>query len=163
MRSMKRSFLSCSTMAMAMAIAVGCQSVRIAPPKASPPADAAADEAAKRFEPPDGKASLYISRNQEAFYDGEPFMVSVDGRPVGYLAPGMFFLVPADPGPHQVSASSLAGFDKVEGSMKAGKLYFYALSKSSSAEGKPSVGVVLFDAMGKTMVRQSKLAAGSTE
>jgi hypothetical protein len=145
-----------------LAVVLGCQTARIPTPKASPQADADADAAAKQFVPAEGKANLYVARNQESFYNGEPFMVAVDGKLVGYLAPGMFFLVPVDPGQHQVSASSLAGFDKVEGAIKADKDYFYAISKSSSNGGRPSIGIVLFDAMGKMAVRQSDLAQGVT-
>jgi hypothetical protein len=144
-----------------LAMLLGCQTARIPFPKASPPADASADAAAKQFAPATGKANLYIARNQESFYNGEPFMVAVDGKLVGYLAPGMFFLVPVDPGPHQVSVSALAGFDKVEGSAKADKDYFYTISKSSSDQGKLSIGIVLFDAMGKMAVRQANLAQGA--
>ncbi|HUW41284.1 MAG TPA: DUF2846 domain-containing protein [Rectinemataceae bacterium] len=136
-------------------------------PPASPQASVAEDASAKQFVPPAGKADIYIVRSRDlvSFGQVEPFMIEVDGRMIGYLAPGMFFLVPVEPGRHEITAASMAGIDRIGMSTAAGENHFYQASEGSSSDssssGRPSLGILLIPGLAKMQIQQSRLAQSS--
>jgi Protein of unknown function (DUF2846) len=137
---------------------VGCMSA-----PSVPMAGQAADADAKQFQPPAGKANLYIAWSNDSSAR-VTLDVSVDGKLLGPIAPGMFYLATVDPGKHDVSAKSMTSSSNVSMNAEAGKNYFYELTASSGAyTAKPSLGVVLIEELGKMMVRQNKRAQGSDE
>jgi Protein of unknown function (DUF2846) len=153
---------------------LGCATAPM--PASSPPAEAAADAAAKTFVPADGKSSLYVMRTKDSFGQVEPYMIEVDGKMIGYLAPGMFFLVSVDPGKHEITVASNGGLDRSGVNSAAGKNYYYQVSKASPPPNsissspsssfsappeKPSIGIMLFEGLAKNQIRGAKLAQGS--
>ena len=126
-------------------------------------ATADSDASAKTFTPPDGKANLYIawsgSSNQKASFD-----VSVDGKSVGPIAPGTFYLLAMDPGRHSITVAARMSSARETLTSEAGKNYFYEVTANSTGlMAKPSLGFVLIPEMGKIMVRQNKRAQGASE
>lgn len=63
---------------------------------------AADDEVAKRFSPPAGKAALYIYRKDGFRGSAVRFPVTVDGRLLGAIANGTYYMLEVDPGEHEV-------------------------------------------------------------
>ncbi len=127
-----------------------------------PMAAPAADADAKQFMPPAGKASLYIAWSNGSS-GGASLDISVDGKLLGPIAPGTFYLVEVDPGRHEVSARSGMNSAAVAVDAAAGNNCFYEVTATSGAYGaiKPSLGVVLIEEMGKMMVRQAQRAQSS--
>jgi len=128
-----------------------------------PMASPASDADAKQFTPPAGKANLYIAWSNGSSGGASHVDVSVDGKLLGPIAPGTFYLVAVDPGKHEVSAKSGMNPTNVAVDAAAGNTYFYELTATSGAYGanKPSLGVVLIEEMGKMMVRQAQRAQSS--
>ncbi|HTO22810.1 MAG TPA: hypothetical protein VMQ10_09990 [Spirochaetia bacterium] len=140
----------------ALAALAGCMSapgVQMAP--------AAADDAAKQFAPPDGKANLYIACSQGAGDRTVPVDITVDGKPAGTLIPGAYALVVVDPGRHDIQASTRSGTARLSLDAAAGKNLFYEVSLLTSGYvSRPDIGVVLIEQMGKLMVNQARLVQG---
>jgi hypothetical protein len=129
-------------------------------PLASPESDAAA----KKFEPPQGKANLFVSRSASQSGVAVAFKVAVDSKGVGSIVPGTFCLVALDPGRHDVTVSSGLNTTKASVDVDAGKNYFYEVTATSGGfSAQPSLGVVLLESMGKIMVQQNKRVKGNEE
>jgi Protein of unknown function (DUF2846) len=127
-----------------------------------PMASPASDADAKQFLPPAGKANLYVSRSNGS--SGASFDVSVDEKLLGPIGPGTFYLFAVDPGRHEVSVKSMMTSANITMDAAAGKNYFYEVTATSSGyAGKPSLGMVLIEEMGKLMVRQAQRAQSSGE
>jgi hypothetical protein len=128
-----------------------------------PMASTASDADAKQFLPPVGRANLYIAWSNGSSGGASHVDVSVDGKLLGRIAPGTFYLVAVDPGKHEVSAKSGMNSTNVAVDAAAGNNYFYELTATSGAYGanKPSLGVVLTEEMGKMIVRQAQRAQSS--
>src|SRR5208282_5096811 len=127
-------------------------------------ASPASDADAKQFMPPTGRANVYIARSNGSSAGGSSLLnVSVDGKLLGPIAPGMFYLVSVDPGKHELSAKSGMYSSDVAVDAAAGNNYFYEVTTATVVYGvkKPSLGVVLLEDMGKMMVRQAQRAQGS--
>ena len=141
-----------------MALVGGCVTAPSVP-MASP----ASDADAKQFLPPAGKANLYIARSNGSSGGSSLFDISVDGKLLGQIAPGTFYLAAVDPGKHELSAKSGMYSTSVAVDAAAGNNYFYEVMAASGAYGvsKPSLGVVLIEEMGKMMVRQAQRAQSS--
>jgi len=135
---------------LALGALLGCVTAKLAAPDS--------DAAAKKFQPPEGKANLYIAWSGSSL--GEtPFKIIVDGKTVGAISPGTFVLVELGPGAHTAAAASIDTSSKVSLSVEAGKNYFLEVTaKSGDVTARPSVGVVLLEVMGKMMVQQNKRA-----
>lgn len=71
----------------------GCASVPLATPEA--------DQAAKTFTPVEGKANIYVYRN-ETFGAAIKVPVSVDGKAAGSTASKTFFHWEVEPGQHKI-------------------------------------------------------------
>jgi uncharacterized protein YceK len=101
-------------LALATAILSGCASVEMA--------DTAADTSAKSFAAPQGKAGVYIFRN-ETFGAAIKLNVTMDGKDLGQTASKTYFYEEVAPGQHTVVGraenESRVTFDAV-----AGKLYY---------------------------------------
>ena len=151
----------------------GC--VTVQNPTASPAASQDADAAAKNFVPPDGMSNLYIVRAKDSFGQVEPYLTEVDGRMIGYLAPGMFFLVSVSPGPHEVSVAGRGGLDRAQVSTSPDKNYYFQVKTSSpppptssssssysAQQDKPFIGIMIIESLSRMTVKQSRLAQGST-
>ena len=82
---------------LAAALFSGCASV--------PMASAEADAAAKRFEAPAGKATIYVYRN-EVLGGAIALTVALDGRVIGRTGPKTFFALDVNPGAHEISSIS---------------------------------------------------------
>jgi hypothetical protein len=120
------------------------------------------DAAAKQFAPLDGRANLYVARSNDSA--GTTFNVIVDGRTIGPIISGTFYLVDIDPGKHNLAAVSKLYSAKATLDAEAGKNYFYEVTGTSSGlTAKPSLGIVLLEEMGKIMVRQGKRAQSSVQ
>ena len=92
----------------------GCASV--------PMASAEADAAAKRFEAPAGKATIYVYRN-EILGGAIALTVALDGRVVGRTGPKTFFALDVAPGAHEIS-SITENTSTLKFNASAGKTYF---------------------------------------
>jgi len=140
----------------AVAALAGCMSapgVQMAPP--------AADDAAKRYAPPDGKANVYIACSRGSGGSTVPIELSVDGKPAGTLIPGTYALVVVDPGRHDIQAATTSGTARLSLDAAAGKNLFYEVSLLTSGYvSRPDIGVVLIEQMGKLMVNQARLVQG---
>ena len=142
---------------LAVLVLAGCATTV---PLAAPEADAAA----KKFEPPEGKANLYVARSTGSSGVTVAFKVAADGKDVGSIVPGTYCLIALDPGKHDVTVSSGLNTAKASLAVDAGKNYFYEVTATSGGfSAQPSLGVVLLESMGKVMVRQSKRVKGTEE
>lgn len=127
----------------------------------SPPssADAAADAAAKKFQPPAGKANLYIARAHDNLGNALRFKLSLDGSALGTIAQGNYYLVSIEPGAHHIEVDYLLSAEKAVVEAKAGKNYFFEVTATSGGSGtKIGLSMVLLEEMGKLMVKQDKIA-----
>jgi hypothetical protein len=82
-----------------MMLLAGCAS--------APLASAADDAAAKTFTPLAGQASLYISHGADLL-GPESYSVIVDGKILGELFKGTFYLITLAPGHHNILATGIA-------------------------------------------------------
>ena len=129
-----------------------------------PMATSASDADAKTFRPPEGRADLYVARSNGSAGAAGLFDISVDGKLVGPIAPGTFYLVVLDSGRHEISAATGMNTTRVTLDADAGRNYFYEVTATSGGfTAKPSLGIVLIEEMGKMMVRQAKRAQGASQ
>jgi len=142
---------------LAVAAFAGCMTtVQLAPSES--------DAAAKRLVPPDGKANLYVARSNASEGERALFGVSIDGKAVGPIAAGTFYLVVLDPGTHSVAATSNENTSKASFDAQAGKNYFFEVTATAgTATPRVSLGLVLLEPMGKIMVQQDKRALSVNE
>jgi len=88
----------------------------------------------------------------------------VDGKSIGPIEPGMFYLVTVEPGRHSIIAMATLNSAKVTLDAQAGRNYFYEVTSSGGGlAAQPSLGFVLLEEMGKLMVRQNRRAQSSGE
>lgn len=80
---------------MLAAVVSGCASV--------PMASMDEDAKAKTFAVREGKANIYVYRN-ESFGGAIPLTVALDGKVAGQTGPKTYFLFEVDPGTHEVSS-----------------------------------------------------------
>ena len=143
----------------------GC--VTFIPPAPSPPASPESDAHAKQFLPPQGKGNVYVARPSEFVLLGKstPYAITVDGKQVGGLMPGMYYCVALEPGNHALSASSEGSISNVTVPAEAGKNYYYQLTASNASDNtvRLSLGWVILEPMGKLMVQNNKRAQGALE
>jgi hypothetical protein len=148
----------------ALLVLAGC--VSYIPPAPSPLASPASDAQAKQFVPPQGKANLYVSRPGEFTLFGKPtpYGVTLDGKEVGGIMPGMYFCFALEPGDHTLSATCQDSIDSIKVHADAGKNYYYQLSTSTADnKTKMSLGLVILESMGKLMVNNTKRGQAAIE
>lgn len=91
---------------------MGCASV--------PMASESEDQAAKQFEVPAGKSSIYVYRN-ETFGGAVTMGVTLDGQMMGKSAPMTYFHWLVEPGKHEIVSTNDS---KINLNAKAGKNHF---------------------------------------
>ncbi|HVO37676.1 MAG TPA: DUF2846 domain-containing protein [Spirochaetia bacterium] len=137
------------------------------PPAPSPPASPESDAQAKQFVPAQSKGNLYIQRANEFVIFGQPvpFAVTLDGREIGGIIPGMYYCLELEPGNHTLSASAEVSIAHETVRVEAGKNYFYQISTSKAADNtvKLNLSYVLLEPMGKLMIQQSKRGQAALE
>ncbi len=132
-------------------IALGCASGAAVAPEA--------EEAAKKFVPPSGKAQVYVVRPSGAgvavFYQ-----VKFDGRNIGSMVPGTFVLQQVAPGRHQVVLFNESNETPVTVDAEAGKNYFVRVAFSTTASRDNRTGLVS-EEEGRDLVRGSRMAVSA--
>jgi hypothetical protein len=136
----------------ALIVLSACVSAPPTPPASLAPADA--DGAAKQFTPPEGMANLYIVQQGSSLGPKIPIAIAMDGKSLGFLGVGNYFLVAVAPGRHKIQLPDGGDFGWLQVDAAAGKNYYYTVSPGSSSKPKPILGIVLLESMGKVMVRQ---------
>lgn len=135
-----------------MAVLGGCATV--------PMASALLDNQAKTFTAPAGKANLYVGRSGNPVGGGIAFQVTVDGKNLGSIGPGCYYLIAVEPGRHSVSVSSNENSAQTKIEASANNNYFvevYATMGLATAR----VGINQLDEEhGKSMVNRGKRAEG---
>lgn len=143
----------------------GC--VPYTPPAPSVPASPESDAQAKEFLPPQGKGNVYVDRPGELVLFGKstPYAVTVEGRLVGGLVPGMFYCIALEPGNHALGASSEAGISSVTVSVDGGKNSYCQLTTSNASDNtvKLNLDWVPLEPMGRLMVNNNKRAQAAIE
>lgn len=128
------------------ALMTGCASV--------PMANVQQDAAAKTFKHTEGKANLYVYRN-ESLGAALKLPVIVDGKVVGDTAANTFMLLTLEPGKHTVLSKSKD--DVLELDLQAGKNYFvWQEIKMGAFSGGTKLQQVS-DAVGQKAVAECKL------
>ena len=134
----------------AAALVIGCATV--------PLASADLDAAAKTFTPPEGKANIYVARGMGYVGGAASFQIVVDGRMLGNIAPGTFYVVTCDPGSRTVAAMCQWNTAKANVDVEAGKNYFFDAGwHMGLITGQAAVSQVGEDD-GKKLVQQCKRA-----
>jgi hypothetical protein len=143
--------------------AIFALSACVSPPPSPPAPLAAADEdsAAKQFVPAEGLANVYIVQQGSTFGPKVGIAVEMDGKSLGFLGVGTYFLVPVNPGRHRIQLPEGGDFAWLQIDAAAGKNYFYTVSPGSASNAKPTLAIVLLESMGKAMVRQYPRAQAS--
>lgn len=85
-----------SLLLLSMAVLQACTSL----PPTSPVEE---DRRAKEFAPASGKAAIYVYRLDGWVGSADKFPVAIDGRLLGTIANGTYYLVDVTPGSHDVS------------------------------------------------------------
>ena len=158
---MNRTYWSVLVAALVLA---GC--VSFTPPAPSPFASAASDAQAKQFAPPQGKANLYVSRPGELRLIGSPppYGVTLDGKVLGGIMPGMYYCLSLEPGNHSLGVSSPDGADTATVRVEAGKNYYYQVDTSTTGyRTRLSLGLVILEPAGKLMVNNTRRGEASVE
>jgi|WetSurMetagenome_2_1015567.scaffolds.fasta_scaffold399388_2 hypothetical protein len=124
-------------------VIAGCvQAAMIITPATIPLASEKADAEAKRFLPLQGKASLYVIR--EDIFAGQAvlFQVSLDGKDQGKLSRGTYFLFTVPPGEHVVDFAQAGGPDPARGMEKIyaveGGIYYLEIRPRSGLMAPPT-------------------------
>ncbi len=103
---------------------MGCASVPMAPQDI--------DVAAKRFEPPAGKANIYVTRTSKIFGDPHALNLLVDGEFRGAIASNTYFLFEVDPGTHRVEVSNYTSSKVITLHTEAGQNYFLGVGEQTT-------------------------------
>ena len=149
---------------LALLALAGC--VSYTPPSPSPLATPSSDAQAKQFAPPQGKGNLYVSRPGELTIFGKPtpYGVTLDGKEVGGIMPGMYYCFALEPGNHVLLAASKDGTQSVTVRVEAGKNYYYQLTASTeNNKTKLSLALVILEPMGKLMINNTKRGRAAVE
>lgn len=124
-------------------VITGCvQAAMIITPATIPLASEKADAEAKRFLPLQGKASIYVIR--EDIFAGQAvlFQVSLDGKDQGKLSRGTYFLFIVPPGEHVVDFAQAGGPDPARGTEKIsaieGGIYYLEIRPRSGLMAPPT-------------------------
>ena len=124
-------------------VIAGCvQAAMIITPATIPLASEKADAEAKRFLTQQGKASIYVIR--EDIFAGQAvlFQVSLDGKDQGKLSRGTYFLFTVPPGEHVVDFAQAGGPDPARGTEKIyaveGGIYYLEIRPRSGLMAPPT-------------------------
>ncbi len=125
---------------------IGCASIPLAPKEM--------DLAAKRFEPPEGKANIYVTRTSGI--GGHLLHLVVDGKFIGSIAYNTYFLFEVDPGTHTVAVLSI-NMEFVTLGTEAGQNYFLAVGARMGLVAGQSWIEPLDDEEGREAVLETSL------
>lgn len=118
------------------------------------------DEAAKTFTTPPDQSVIYIARESEYFGKAILFQVVVDGKLLGGIARGTYYMAHIPPGEHSVTALSNENQDSLKLKMEAGKVYYVKVNPRWGAVSARVSLQQLSDEEGRELVKSSMLAAG---
>lgn len=138
--------------AVAILALAGCSTVEMAP--------AAANQKAKTFVVPEGKANIYVVQNGGYMPGYNLFQAFVDGRMVGALAARTFIVSTVAPGTHSVMGSSPENQEGVNVATEAGKNYFVGVSSRIGWSNMRVTVTQLPEDVGKSAVREASQAKG---
>jgi hypothetical protein len=111
------------------------------------------------FVPISGTASIFISRTSELPASNTPFRVLVDGQETGPLYQGTWRRISVPAGEHKIEIKAGLTTASETVTVQSGKNYFVSTgSKAGSSGTQPEMSFVLFEEMGRIMIRQSKPA-----
>jgi hypothetical protein len=116
------------------------------------------DAAAKTFAPPTGKVNIYIVRASAIIAGPIAYDVAIDGKAVGAIAPGTFYLLTVEPGRHVIRASSKENTDQVKIDAEADKNYFLEVSPVLGFSTYRASIKQIEEDKGKELVKQEKRA-----
>jgi hypothetical protein len=101
-----------------MAFLAGCAAtVELASPEE--------DLEAKRFVCEEGKANIYVTRQDQFTGSAVLFQLVVDQHAIGGIAPGTYHLIPVEPGHHTISVTTAENQSIEEVDVEAGHSYFF--------------------------------------
>ena len=124
-----------------------------------PAASSEKDQAAKLFIPAVGRANIYVARSGNGPGGSDSFDLKFDGVKVCRLAASTYFVISAEPGPHEVSVSLYGITSSATLLAVAGNNYFFEVTARPGFIGaEPVLKVVMLPSLGKFMVRQNQLA-----
>ncbi|MFN8626677.1 MAG: trypsin-like peptidase domain-containing protein [Candidatus Binatia bacterium] len=118
------------------------------------------DRIAKSASPPEGKAALFIQREDAFIARPIPFSVLLDGRLVGDLAPGTFFRLNILPGQHVLSAATAFRTTTIPILCEPAQVYYIQI-RPDLWDGHPTPREISNDE-GRSLVQQSQLARAVT-
>jgi Protein of unknown function (DUF2846) len=129
-------------------VTIGCSTV-----------DLASDtdqRAAQAFQPPPGKANIYVVRND--FGHMTLFPVILDGRDHGMLATDTYFVISVEPGHHVVVSRTTESQQSVEFEVEAGRNYFVSVKSRPGLQAmRPQVSQ-LSEPEGRQAIMEARLA-----
>ena len=120
------------------------------------------DKAAKTFSPTEGKANLYVVRTNNFVGSGISPNISVDGKLIGTVTQGSYFLVALDKGVHTVVGVSEWGSNRARVEVEADSNYFYNVSLSTGISTSLTF-TKLDEKSGRDAVQKCKLAENMAE
>jgi len=140
-------------LALAACLAMGCATV--------PLADEAMDLSAKKFIPNENKANIYIFRKKAFFASGVLFPVRVDGRTIGSIAPGTYFMAEVETGEHSITISAPQNTHTIKMVPVIGNSYFFSVKIKANHNTPRATFKSVSEANGKKKVNKSKRARGN--
>jgi hypothetical protein len=150
--------VGCETVPMAASVPVAeAVPVTFSVPMASSDLDAAG----KTFAPPEGIANIYVFRQNKSFGGSIVFQVLIDGKVVGAIARGTFYLVELQPGYHSIAVFSNENAVKAKFEAVAGtNSYFEVAVAMGSSTARAVLSQIKEDAAGRQLVQAAKRAEG---
>lgn len=82
------------------------------------------DEVAEKFQPPPGKANIYIVRKETFAGSAVLFKIDLNGKSIGGIAPGTYHLIELEPGKYTVSVTTAENEDHETLDIAAGENHF---------------------------------------
>lgn len=137
----------------------GCVSaaMMVSPPSV-PVAAGPADAKAKRFQPPPGRASIYVMREDTFVGQALLFRVDLDGKVQGKLARGTYFLLTVPPGKHVVTFSGDADRGAETVYAVEGGIYYLEIRPKSGITAPPTHIFRVDQQRGRRLVLGGRLA-----
>jgi len=118
------------------------------------------DEAAKTFTAPPDQSVIYIARESQYFGKAILFQVAVDGKLLGGIARGTYYMVQVPPGEHSMTTLSNENQDSLKLKTEAGKVYYVKVTARLGAVSARVSLQQLSDEEGRELVKSGTLAAG---
>jgi hypothetical protein len=118
------------------------------------------DLAAKRFITEEGKANIYVTREDQFTGSAVLFQLVVDQHVIGGIAPGTYHMIPVEPGHHSISVTTAENQSIEEVNAEASHSYFFEVKPqmgwfAARAEVDP-----LSEEEGRAAIAENALAEG---